>query len=237
MRTDPSGGTQVVERQAVTLYVGAGPGVQPTPRLAGLTEDEARARLEERGLTLGEVTTEETPDADLIGRVIRSTPDAGVDAEVGTPVAIVIGTEVTAVDIPNVDGQGSQQARQALEGAGFTVEEQEVDGPGDQGVVLSTSPGGGTQAAPGSTVTMQVSRGNQLTVPDLMGQSQDEAIDTLTDAGFTNSDVRLQQRQVSDSSQDDEVIEQSVAPGETLGDGEQLVVTIGDGGGGFPFGR
>ncbi len=241
VRTDPPGGTQVTDRQAVTVYVGAGPGVQPTPRLAGLTEDEARTQLEQRGLALGEVTTEETPDAALIGRVIRSTPEAGVDAEVGTSVSIVVGTEVTAVDVPNVNGQDRAQARRTLEGAGFTVREEEADGAGEQGIVLSTSPGGGTQAAPGSTVTMQVSRGNQLTVPDLLGMSQDDAIDALTDAGFASSDVRLQQRQVSDSSQDDRVVEQSVEAGQALGQGEQLVVTIGDGGGGggggFPFGN
>ncbi len=100
--------------------------------------------------------------------------------------------------------------------------------------MLGTNPAPGTQADPASTITIQVSRGNELTVPGLVGQSRDDAVRALNQAGFSSNDVRFQNRD-SDDSQDDQVIEQSIGEGETLQEGDQLVVTIGDGGGGFPF--
>ncbi|MHA6779431.1 Stk1 family PASTA domain-containing Ser/Thr kinase [Pseudonocardia saturnea] len=235
VRTDPPAGIQVAERQAVTMFVGSGPAVATVPPLTGLAIADAEAQLAQRGLTLGEQTPEETTDEALVDRIIRSTPVAGAEAPGGSAVAVVVGTRPTTREVPDVAGQSVSEARQTLQGAGFTnVTEEEVDGGGESGDVLGTNPAAGTQAAPASTVTIRVSRGNELTVPGLVGLSRDDAVRALNQAGFSNGDVRFQERDSAES-QDGQVIEQSVGEGEALQDGEQLVVTIGDGGGGFPF--
>ncbi|MBW0095885.1 Stk1 family PASTA domain-containing Ser/Thr kinase [Pseudonocardia sp. KRD-184] len=233
VRTDPPATSLVEERRAVTLFVGSGPAVAAVPPLAGLTITEAETALAARGLTLGEQTPEETRDEALIDKIIRSTPAAGADAPGGSAVAVVVGTRPTTVAVPDVTGQGRDQARSALEAAGFEVAETEVDGGGESGDVLGTNPAAGTQVAPGSTVTLQLSRGNQVQVPDLVGLDRSDALRALQQAGISLSDVDQRERDVSDNSQDGRVIEQSVAPGQSLEDGDELTITIGDAGGGF----
>lgn len=232
IRSDPAGGVVVNVGSEVVLYVSSGPESVRVAALAGRTVEEARTELEGDGLTLGEQSTQETQDSSQIGVIISSDPAAGVLVPGGSAVNVVVGVEPTTVPVPTV-GQDAAQARATLEEAGFQVEETEVDGGGERGTVLGTSPAAGQQVSPGSTVTLQLSRGNQVTVPDLVGLSRDDAVDRLNEAGFRNDDVQFQERSVSDRGQDDEVIEQSISPGQTLTEGQRLFVTIGDFGGGF----
>jgi len=66
-----------------------------------------------------------------------------------------------ALTVPDVTGQDKDDARKALEAKGFEVDTNTVDGGGQKDSVLSTDPAAGTQAQPGSKVTMNVSKGNQ----------------------------------------------------------------------------
>ncbi|MBC8093185.1 MAG: Stk1 family PASTA domain-containing Ser/Thr kinase [Pseudonocardia sp.] len=231
IRSDPDSGEVLQLGSQVTLFVSSGRAEQRVAALANLTREQAQSTLEEQGLVLGPVTEQETADPAQVGRVISSNPQGGQLVPAGTAVAIVVGIEQQTVGVPQV-GQDAGQARATLEDAGFDVDETEVDGPPEQGRVLGTSPAAGQQVEPGSRVTLQISRGNQLQVPDLLGLDRGDAVNELRDAGFDVDDVRFQQRSVSDSGQDNEVIEQSVDAGQSLEDGDELVVTIGDAGGG-----
>ena len=89
-------------------------------------------------------------------------------------------------DLPSVVGQTIEQATKTLTDAGFTVE---VGGPVDSsqpaGVVGAQNPGAG-KVAGGSTVTINPSNGEGLTVPDVSGRSLDDAKKALRSAGFGN---------------------------------------------------
>jgi eukaryotic-like serine/threonine-protein kinase len=199
LSTDPPAGTEVAERSTVVLTVGTGPSEVRIGALAGLTREEAEAQLVQDGLVLGQVSEEDTTNANQVGTVLRSDPAAGVTVPAGTPVALVIGREVTTVAVPDVAGQSLDQARQTLQSAGFTdVRDEEVDGGGEEGDVLGTNPAAGQRVQPGTAVTIQVSRGNQVIVPDLVGLDRGSALDTLREAGFDAGDVREQERTVVD---------------------------------------
>ncbi len=231
IRSNPPGGATVDEGSEVVLSVSTGPESVRVAALAGLTVDQARTELVNQGLTLGPETPQETADPNQIGVIISSNPAAGVLAPGGSPVEVFVGVELSTVAVPNVEGQDRNQARQTLVSAGFQVEEQEVDGPGNQGTVLGTNPTAGSQAAPGSAVTVQISRGNRIEVPNVEGLDIDDAARTLQEAGFR--DIRQQERSVDDPRQDDQVIDQSIEPGEQVDENEQIVLTTGDAGGGF----
>jgi serine/threonine-protein kinase len=229
--TDPAPGTPVAERTPVTISVGSGPSQVRVGALTGLTQREAEAQLVAEGLAVGEVTQRDTTNPDEVGRVLSSNPTPGSTVAAGSAVSLVIGREVTTRQIPDVAGQSVDQARQTLQQAGFTnVQQEDVDGGGEQGTVVGTDPAAGQRVEPSTEITIQVSRGNQPTVPDLLGRTRDEAVDLLNAARFNNGQVRFEEEEVEDPSLDNRVIEQSVDPGQALEDGDRLVITLGDAG-------
>jgi beta-lactam-binding protein with PASTA domain/predicted Ser/Thr protein kinase len=234
-RTDPGSNVQVAERSRVTIYVGTGPASATVPALTGKTPDEAAALLEQRGLKLGEQSTQETSDSSLVGTVISSTPAAGVDAPGGSAVAVVVGTKQTTVAVPDVSGQSEDQAKQTLANSGFTsVQTQNVDGGGQEGSVVGSNPAAGTRVAPGTTITLQVSRGNQVQMPNVVGRSVNDAIDQLRSAGIRN--YQLQATQVSDSSQNNRVVQTDPSAGRSVDPEDTVTLVVGQSsgsGGGF----
>ncbi|GAA2868685.1 Stk1 family PASTA domain-containing Ser/Thr kinase [Pseudonocardia halophobica] len=234
-RTDPGSNVQVAERSRVTIYVGTGPASATVPALTGKTPDEAASLLEQRGLKLGEQKTQETSDSSLVGTIISSTPAAGVDAPGGSAVAVVVGTKQTTVAVPDVSGQSEDQAKSTLANSGFSsVQTQNVDGGGQEGTVVGTNPAAGTRVAPGTTITLQISRGNQVQMPNVVGQSVNDAVDQLRSAGIRN--YQLQATQVNDSSQNNRVVQTDPSAGRSVDPDETVTLVVGqssNGGGGF----
>jgi serine/threonine-protein kinase len=223
--TDPTPGSQVAERTSVTMSVGSGPATVRVPLLENMTTAQAKQVLEESGLTLGPTTTQETDSSSEIDRVIGSTPRAGENAQGGSPVAVVVGTERTTIPVPDVRSMDANTAEQTLRQAGFQVSRQNVDGSGSQGSVVGTNPTAGTQVQHGSQVVLQISRGNAIEMPDVTGLQPQDAQDKLSELGINN--VRLQSRTVGTEEQDNRVIEQSVNPGDTVSSDQQVTLTFG----------
>ena len=228
VRTEPAAQVQVAERSRVTLFVGAGPTETSVPALEGRTLADAEPLLAQRGLTLGQVTEVPTSDPELVGRIVRSVPGPGETVPGGSAVAVEVGIEQPTAAVPETRGQSADDAQRALEEAGFRVQREQVDGGGDEGTVVGTNPPAGTQAERGSAVTLQISRGNQIRVPDVRGMDLDEAADALREAGFRQGQVRQREQPVGDEDQDGEVIGQSVPPGQTVSPDQEIVLTVGD---------
>jgi serine/threonine-protein kinase len=223
--TDPPAGQQVNDRSTVNLSVGAGPASVRVPRLEGMTVADAQQLLEQNGLTLGAQTQQETDNASQVGKIIQSNPRAGDDAQPRTAVAVVVGAQRTTVAVPDVRGRSADDAENQLEQAGFTVQRQEVDGTGDDGDVIGTNPAAGSQAARGSQVVLQISRGNAIEMPDVVGMDRRDAQSRLREEGLDN--VQIQQQQVDDEDQDDKVISQSVDEGQAVSPDQQIVLVVG----------
>ena len=90
-------------------------------------------------------------------------PPGGVYTKNGSSVSLVISQgapPASAVDVPDVLGQGQQAATQALQAAGFKVEVVQLYSSSvPQGDVGAQAPSGGAQSPPGATVTIAVSLG------------------------------------------------------------------------------
>ena len=191
--TDPPVGTQVAQRSVVNLSVGSGPPSSPVPTVIGKTVAEATAALAPYSLTVGAQTQGETDDPTLVGRIIDSTPKAGEAAPGGSAVAVTIGTAPVNVSVPSVTGQDATTAQQTLSSAGLKVTVAKVDGTGQAGSVIGTDPPAGTSVKKNSSVTLQVSSGNQVgQVPDVSKLSESDAKKALTAAGFSNFDTQSQ---------------------------------------------
>lgn len=153
------------------------PPLVDVPSVVGMAEADARATLEAAGFAVGADSANDPNVPE--GSVISQNP-AGGQAEQGSGVTIVLSAGPGTAAIPNVVGMDAGGARSTLEGAGFSVAattQENATVPKDQ--VISQSPGGGTDAAPGSTVTIVVSSGPPATVepspePTLPGPPADE---------------------------------------------------------------
>lgn len=120
------------------------------PAIVGLTVDEARALLRQRGFTVGtETHADGTTAADT---VLAADPAPGTRHSPGTAVTLQIASGRNV--IPSVIGQSVTDASAALSAAGF-VASVEYGGTGEPGVVVGSSPDAGAVHALGSAVTVR----------------------------------------------------------------------------------
>ena len=230
--TNPQAGSQVAERSTVKLQVGNGPDQAAVPPLTGRTVAEAGPLLIQRGLVLGAQTEQNTSDAAQVGKILSSSPAAGENVAAGTPVAVVVGKQQATVAVPDVVGQNVDDATRQLKQAGFAVQRaQDVDAGGNQDDVVSTTPAAGTQAAQGSTVTVQATTGDgssSLDMPDVTGDKLRDAQRKLEQKGLS---VGVQQRSTNDKGDDGRVLDQSPSAGNRVSPGDQVTLLVGQYGG------
>jgi serine/threonine protein kinase len=129
-------------------------------------------------------TVVEQPSSSVAkGLVIDSNPAQGNNVAANTLVTLYVSTGAAPVAVPYVVGQQETAAQNSLQAKGFQVSvKTDPTSTAAAGTVVSQSPSGGT-APPGSTVTLTVS-GGAISVPSVIGDSQQTANQILTTAGF-----------------------------------------------------
>ncbi|MFJ2512217.1 Stk1 family PASTA domain-containing Ser/Thr kinase [Streptomyces griseoviridis] len=220
--TDPEPGSRVRDHASVALVVSDGPETVRIPALGGVALDTARERLKKDGLEPGMVTREFSEDVPK-GSVIATNPAAGTERRAGAAVALTV-SKGSPVDVPDVTGEDLADARQELEDAGLTVKvaDGQVNSEFDEGQVAAQTPQGDSRLAEGDTVTLTVSKGpEQIEVPDVVGQSVDDATRALRDAGFQVEEDRGLLGLFGDTVKD-----QSVKGGETAAKGSTITLKI-----------
>jgi beta-lactam-binding protein with PASTA domain/predicted Ser/Thr protein kinase len=230
--TNPSEGLEVAPGSVVELRVGRGPDPVQVPDLTGQTANEAQAAVQRLGLSLAPVPQQrEVDDANQVGKVLAQDPAAGQFIPPGTPVLLTIGRQRETLRVPDVVGQDRQTATTTLEGVGLRVTVTEVDGNQQAGTVTDTSPGAGATVPRNSQVTLEVSRGNELTVPSVVGQTPSQAAQILSQAGFTGAVAQTSQ-QVNDQNQVGKILSQSPSAGGQAARDATIRVTVGAAGNG-----
>jgi eukaryotic-like serine/threonine-protein kinase len=160
----PGEGQSVDPSTTVTLQVSDG--TTEVPDVTGQQQAAATQALRSAGFT--NVTAEQVESGQPEGTVVATDPSGGEQASADDRITLQVSsgpTEPETVTVPNVVGQLQATAQAQLQAAGFSVDIREVPAgdEADVGVVLSTSPTGGSEADPGSTVTMTVGAAPQTT--------------------------------------------------------------------------
>ena len=134
-------------------------GDHPIPRVIGLPEAEARARLEKQGFRVrleGERTSPEIPR----GAVIWQDPPPAMVLTPNTTVQVVLSDGPAPVTVPDVVGLALSSAEKILLAAGVKVGSVDtVRALGEIGVVIATRPGAGNGRPRGAAVDLVVSGG------------------------------------------------------------------------------
>ena len=131
------------------------------------------------------------------------------------------------VDVPSVRGKDASEAADILHDRGLEVafvNKESDDVPRDE--VISQDPAAGESVREGTTVEVTVSAGKgTVAVPAVDGQSQQDAEDALTDAGFKRSVKQAS----SDSVPEGDVISTSPKGGEQATKGRTVTLTVSQG--------
>lgn len=148
----------------------------------------------------------------LVGRSIGvfGSESASESASEASSAASSATSEAETADgilIPDVNGKTYAEAKSILDEKGFNVEKAEdTANTAAKDTVVSTSPAAGERAKAGSTITVYVSSGanysasaatevsvakadGQVTVPNIIGMTSEEAVITLVEAGLQEGTI------------------------------------------------
>ena len=163
------------------------------PDVTGIPFEQAQQILRNAGFT---TTTQQEESSEVEpGLVIRTDPEAGSEAEEGSEVLVVFSAGPPAVEVPDVVGETRETAESMLVDAGLEVgevTEQDSDEV-EQGRVISSSPQAGSEVPEGTAVALVVSTGpSTVTLPDVRGLPEEEAIAQLENACGSPPCVQVQ---------------------------------------------
>ena len=151
--------------------------------MEGLALNDAVSRVEQEGFKTDIISE---PNEAQPGIVFRQNPSGGTDFDDGSTVQLFSSKGPADVTIPNTVGVTETEARDRLAAVGLTANVVEVfseDQP--SGEVIAQSPAAGSQAAKGTAVRLNVSKGSGLTtIPSLVGTTQSDAEAQLQTAGL-----------------------------------------------------
>jgi eukaryotic-like serine/threonine-protein kinase len=195
------------------------------PDVRTKTYDVAAQTLSDQGL---EAERQEVANDQVKpGLVFEQSPASGERVSKGSTVTLKVSAGAPQADVPDVVGRNIDDAKDVIETAGFTVQQQpRADDSAPKGEVLDQSPKGGTKADSGTAVTLVVSSGKEaVEVPDVEGMDAAEASNELGQAGFRVS-IR---REVSDTVNEGEVIRTDPAGGANAPKGSSVTMYVSSG--------
>ncbi|MBO0847701.1 MAG: Stk1 family PASTA domain-containing Ser/Thr kinase [Nocardioides sp.] len=155
------------------------------PRVAGLTENQARTKLGDAGLQVAPVERTYSSKVDA-NHVISSDPPADEFVNKGTAVTLTVSLGTHPTRVPDVIGQTRAQAQTAMDSAHLQPDFRSVQSDQTAGTVVRTDPVAGTQVGRESHVTVFMSQGPR-TVPDVVGLMQGQAEQRLRNRGYVPS--------------------------------------------------
>ena len=122
------------------------------------------------------------------GDVISTDPSNGTNVKAHSAVDLFVSAGAAKKTVPDLTGKQEAAAVSALASAGLSSNVKEVQSTAPAGQVVSQSPPGGTQVAPGTQVTLSVSEGGS-SVPNVIGKTVAEATQLLESKGFQVNQV------------------------------------------------
>ncbi|WP_073252642.1 Stk1 family PASTA domain-containing Ser/Thr kinase [Cryptosporangium aurantiacum] len=197
-----------------------------TPQFYELNSADATARAQAAGLKI-EIRQEFDKTA-LAGRVFKQSPKPDGRIRKGGTVTVTISKGPDVVEIPkSLRGKSKGDVEEALKKVGFkTTPDFEFSEDIDANKLISTSPALGTKVERGSTVTIILSKGKGITLPDLKGKSREEAEQTLEELDLAY-DIQIDDT-VTDPEQAGLVTNQTPSPGQ-VSSSQKIVLKVAQG--------
>ena len=219
---DPQAGSRLSKGSTVKIFVSTGARKVAVPSVVGKQATDAVAALTQLGL---KADIHNVNSGEATNTVTGQDPKPGTRLVVGDKVRINVSQGPKPVAVPPVVGSPYESAAGELQGAGFAVARVDQDSAEPKGVVIQMNPEANSLVAPGSTITLYVSKGPATSsVPDVTSFARSDAVATLRNSGFK---VVVDVQDTDDSSLDGVVMTQTPGPGEQAKPGATVTITVG----------
>jgi eukaryotic-like serine/threonine-protein kinase len=223
---EPIAGSRIEVGEQVQLRVSDGPAGIDVPVLTGLQGSEAVDLLQTVGLVGAlENTYDETIRP---GEVVNSSPAIGSRAPVGSTVVVRVSQGPAPRTVPEIVGSTVGAAVVALGRADLTVGTitEQFSDTQVPGIVVSSDPAQGTQAARDQPVALVVTASRlPVAVPDLVGLTRASAASVAKEAGVTAT-VRNQELPAGDT-RIGVVVSQSPVANTRVANGAAVTINVG----------
>ena len=158
--------------------------------------------------------------------MLEQDPRAGLRAEEGATVTLVVSIGEQVVSVPPVVGLTQADAQTALEAAGFELGKViERPNAGPPGQVLESTPASGAKVAIPATVSIVVSVGSNVAlVPNVVGRSLSDAREVLESAKLSVGGITAPPGTSPDGGM---VSSQSPAAGTHVATGSKVMLQVG----------
>lgn len=198
---------------------------EQVPDVVGTIPSDAEEQLAEDGLRLKVDDNTVYSDDAREGEIASAVPDIGDRILPGEAVTVVVSKGPRTVEMPDVTNSSAEDARSALEDAGFSEVEEEDKTSREQpvGTVLGTDPAPGDDANREESVTLTVSSG--VEVASVTGMNEDEARSKLEGQGLSVEVTEQSSEDVTEG----EVMEQNPASGDNISAGDTVTLTVSSG--------
>ena len=148
----------VKEESTITVIVSLGRNVVTVPKVIGLTQEDAKAQLENLGLV---VTIEEEYDSKVeAGYIIEQSIKEAEEIDAGESITIKVSKGIEKVTVPDLKGKTEAEAKTAIKEAGLKLKTvaTEEDTTKDDGIVTKQSLEAGTEVEKDSAITITINK-------------------------------------------------------------------------------
>ena len=184
VRTQPIANTVTNPDTLVTIIVSVGPEAFPIPYVLDLEIARAIYIIEQSGFTIGQ-KLEVNDDVIPRGFVISQNPIAGTKMSPDSTVDLVVSKGPSLIEVSDLSRKSLVDAIQILETLGLEYEFiEEYSADVSVGLVSHTEPEAGEIVTPDQIVTVIVSLGIKIEVPEVDGLTYNEALVLLEEAGL-----------------------------------------------------
>ncbi len=184
IKTQPLANTVTSPDTLVTIIVSVGPEAFPIPYILDLEVARGVYIIEQSGFVIGQ-KLEVNDDSIPRGFIISQNPVAGTKMSPGSSVDLVVSKGPSLIEISDLSRKSLVDAIQILETLGLEYEfVEEYSEDVSVGLVSHTTPPAGEIVTPDQTITVVVSLGIKIEVPEVEGLTYQEALKVLEDAGL-----------------------------------------------------
>ncbi|TDO06466.1 serine/threonine-protein kinase [Mycobacterium sp. BK086] len=185
INTDPNANATLAAGDEISINVSSGPEQHPVPSCSTMTAEDCARELAGAGFVhnrRSRIASTTVPE----NFVIDTIPAANQSAAITTEIVIEVSAGAETRRVPDVSGQTVDEATQNLKTAGFPII---LTGPADStrpaGQVAATDPPAGASVPVDSAITVKVSLGNQIPMPNLTGMTYFDVVPYLQGLGLT----------------------------------------------------